>query len=37
MEARIAKAKAAAALAKRKRGAHISAECQNNPLAKGCM
>jgi hypothetical protein len=36
MERRIAEAKAAAALAKRKQGSKVSAECQNNPLAKGC-
>jgi|GEM_PF-766301 len=37
MEQRIAEAKQAAALAQRKKGATVSAECQNNPLAKGCM
>ncbi len=37
MEQRIAEAKSAAALAQRKKGATVSAECQNNPLAKGCM
>jgi len=37
MEKAIAEAKAAADLAKRKQGASVSAECQNNPLAKGCM
>jgi len=37
MEVRIQAAKDAAALAKRKQGAQVSAECQNNPLAKGCM
>jgi hypothetical protein len=34
---RIAEAKAAAARAKRLQGAKVSAECQANPLAKGCM
>ena len=37
MERRIAEAKAAAAAAKRKAGFKVSAECQANPLAKGCM
>jgi len=37
MEQRIADAKNAAALARRKQGATVSKECQNNPLAKGCM
>jgi colicin import membrane protein len=36
MQARIAKAKAEAARAQRLKGAKISAECQANPLAKGC-
>ncbi len=36
MEQRIAEAKAAAALAKRKQGATVSEQCRNNPLAKGC-
>ena len=37
MEARIAAARAAAARAERLKGAKISKECQDNPLAKGCM
>lgn len=37
MEQRIAAAKAAAARAERKAGVKVSAECQANPLAKGCM
>jgi len=37
MEKRIAEAKAAAARAERLKGAKVSAECANNPLAKGCM
>ena len=36
MEQRIAEAKAAAALAKRKGGFSVSKACQDNPLAKGC-
>ena len=36
MEGRIAQAKAAAARAERLKGAKISKECQENPLAKGC-
>jgi hypothetical protein len=37
MEARIAAAKAAAAKAERAKGVKVSKECQDNPLAKGCM
>ena len=37
MEQRIAEAKQAAAKAERRKGVKISAECQANPLAKGCM
>lgn len=37
MQARIAEAKAAAAKAARTQGSKISKECQDNPLAKGCM
>jgi colicin import membrane protein len=37
MEKRIAEAKAAAARAERLKGAKVSKECQDNPLAKGCM
>jgi hypothetical protein len=36
MERRIADAKAAAARAERTKGVHISKECMDNPLAKGC-
>ncbi len=36
MEARFAEARAAAAQAQRKKGATLSQECLNNPLAKGC-
>jgi hypothetical protein len=36
MEQRIAAAKAAAEKAKRKEGVHLSKECLENPLAKGC-
>jgi hypothetical protein len=35
-KARVFAAQAAAAAAERHKGAHISVECQNNPLAKGC-
>jgi len=37
MDRRIGEAKAAAAKAERRKGVKISAECQANPLAKGCM
>jgi predicted nucleic acid-binding Zn-ribbon protein len=37
LERRIAEAKAAAARQKRLQGSRISKECQDNPLAKGCM
>ncbi|MBS1121621.1 MAG: hypothetical protein H6Q90_3849 [Deltaproteobacteria bacterium] len=37
MERRIQDAKDAADKAKRKKGATVSEECKNNPLAKGCM
>lgn len=37
MEQRIQAAKDAAAKAKRLKGANVSDECKNNPLAKGCM
>ena len=37
MEQRIFEAKQAAAKAERRKGVKISAECQANPLAKGCM
>jgi colicin import membrane protein len=36
MEQHIADAKAAAAKAERARGVHVSKECLDNPLAKGC-
>ena len=36
MQARIAETKAQAARAERKKGAQLSKECQENPLAKGC-
>jgi len=36
MQQRIAEAKAKAARAERLKGVKISAECQANPLAKGC-
>ena len=36
MENRIARAKAAAAKADRAKGLHLSKECLENPLAKGC-
>ena len=36
MRARVEAAKAAAAHAERVKGVHISPECLNNPLAKGC-
>ncbi|SRR5258706_1160343 len=36
-ERRLAEARAAAEHAKRLRGATVSEECKNNPLAKGCM
>jgi hypothetical protein len=36
MENRMAAAKAAAEKAERAKGVHISKECQDNPLAKGC-
>jgi hypothetical protein len=36
MEQRIAAAKAAAEKAKRAQGLHLSKECLENPLAKGC-
>lgn len=36
MNARLAQAKAAAEKAERAKGVHISKECQENPLAKGC-
>lgn len=34
---RVAEAKAAAARAERQKGVHISKECLDNPLAKGCQ
>jgi septal ring factor EnvC (AmiA/AmiB activator) len=36
MEARIQQAKVNAEKAQRAKGVHLSAECLNNPLAKGC-
>jgi predicted nucleic acid-binding Zn-ribbon protein len=36
LEAKLAAAKAAAARAERAKGVHISKECLDNPLAKGC-
>lgn len=36
LEAKVAAAKAAAARAERAKGVHISKECLDNPLAKGC-
>ena len=36
MKQRVATAKAAAERAERNKGVHISDECKNNPLAKGC-
>jgi hypothetical protein len=37
MERRLAEARAAAGRAARKKGAPVSQECMDNPLAKGCM
>jgi len=36
MEKRIQEARNAAAKAERAKGVHISKECLDNPLAKGC-
>ena len=36
MEAKLAEAKTMAASAKRAQGVHVSKECMDNPLAKGC-
>jgi chromosome segregation ATPase len=37
LEQRVAEAKAASARAERMKGVHISKECLDNPLAKGCQ